>query len=595
MRTSFRNVLFLFFAGASACTGSIGVVAPGGEGPSPGNGGPVSGANSGGSANPGVGVVPPGNPADPGMVAVPPGGSMTTPPPIRASSCTGVPLAGTAPLRRLTRDEYDRTLRDLVGDTSNPSRGFLGDEKVGRFDSNAAAPVSDLAIEKYATAAESVAGNAAMRLAMQLPCAASGDDSCAQSFIVDFGRRVYRRPLTTEEVGRYRALFTMGRTGATFSDGLRLIVTAMLQSPHFLYHVELGEVMAGTLVARLNSFEIAARLAYYLWGTTPDAALMKLAESGSLLTPEAIDKEARRMLAAAPASETVGRFHLQWLGVDHIGEVQKDGKVFGGWTAELQNAMRTEVARFGDWAIREGDGKMNTLFTAPVAFASGPLFSHYGLKDPGGTAGPDGSKRVAADPKQRRGILTTAAVMSVTGSPNQSNPVLRGQMVRSAVLCQELPSPPANVNTSLPAIDPKVTTRERFRQHRQDPTCAGCHQLLDPVGLAFENYDLVGRYRTMDGVNSIDATGEFLTGPADLAGTFNGAIELMEKLTSSQSVKECLATQWTQFALGRPLGADDACALSQASQAFNAAGGDLRELVVAVAKSDGFRYRKVQP
>jgi hypothetical protein len=188
-----------------------------------------------------------------------------------------------------------------------------------------------------------------------------------------------------------------------------------------------------------------------------------------------------------------------------------------------------------------------------------------------------------------------AAPLAVHASPNQSNPVLRGKWVRESLLCQELPPPPPNVNTSLPPVDPKVTTRERFRQHRQDAACRGCHELLDPVGLAFENYDLVGRWRTMDGVNPVDATGEIVGGEGALAGPFSGALALGAKLVPSEALRQCVSRQWMTFALGRALVPEDDCSRDRAAAALAGPGGNVRELVVAVARSDAFRFGQVAP
>lgn len=202
--------------------------------------------------------------------------------------------------------------------------------------------------------------------------------------------------------------------------------------------------------------------------------------------------------------------------------------------------------------LDQSDGKLETMFQAAYTFASAPLYAIYGDKDPGGPAGPDGGKRVALDPAQRAGILTMAAPLAVHASPNQSNPVLRGKWVRESLLCQELPPPPPDVNTSLPPVDPKVTTRERFRQHRQDAACRGCHELLDPVGLAFESYDLVGRWRAMDGVNPVDATGEVVGGEGALAGPFSGALALGAKLVPSEALRQCVSRQWMTTSTGAP-------------------------------------------
>ncbi len=601
----FAALAVLVACAGAGCTGMIGE-GPVGGGTGDGDrggtpapaGGKIAGGGPGGvtpSGSAGVSVpIPPESPGSMGQPSLPapPGGGGATP----GIACGGGIKTGPAPLRRLTRDEYDHSVRDLLADTSSPARAFLADEKVGPFDGNAVAPVTDAIVEKYLAAAESVAAAVVARLSSVVPCAAASDEACGNQFVADFGRRAFRRPLGAVELARYRALFVTGRTGTTFADGIRLVITAMLASPHFLYHVDIGDVVAGVpALAKLSPHEIAARLSYFLQGTTPDGTLGKAADGGALASVDGIDREVRRLLATASSADALARFHIQWMGVDRLADVVKDAKLFPSWTDDVKAALLAETGRFGSWVIQEGGAKVETLLTSPVSFQSASLYKLYGVKDPGGSAAADGSKKVLLDPKQRSGILTQAGTLAATAAANQSNPILRGKFVRQALLCQELPPPPPNVNTSPPAVDPKVTTRERFRQHRNDPSCNGCHTLLDPVGLGFESYDAIGRFRTMDGINPVDATGEIIASPPDLIGSFQGPLELAGRLAASATFKHCLATQWMQFGLGRALAADDQCSAQQAVQALTASGNDLRELIVALTKTDAFRYREVTP
>jgi hypothetical protein len=273
---------------------------------------------------------------------------------------------GAAPLRRLTRSEYDRTVRDLLGDGTRPARGFQPDEKIGAFDHNANAAVSEAALERYASAAESLAAAAVPRLAALLPCSsavtAATEAECARRFVVDFGRRAYRRPLSADEIGRYEGLVKSARAGATFADGIRVALAAMLQSPHFLYHVEVGAPPApGADTAPLTSHELASRLAYLFSGTAPDAELARRADAGGLTTIEEIEREARRLLAGPAAGEVIGEFHVQWMELDRLEGTQKDARLFPVFTPALREAMRAETARFSAHVVREGEGTLATL------------------------------------------------------------------------------------------------------------------------------------------------------------------------------------------------------------------------------------------
>jgi hypothetical protein len=237
--------------------------------------------------------------------------------------------------------------------------------------------------------------------------------------------------------------------------------------------------------------------------------------------------------------------------------------------------------------IRVGDGLMSTLFTASFSFLDGPLFALYGVQQPAGFVP---GTQVNLEPAQRAGLLTQAAFLTAHSHPNQTSPVHRGMLVRENLLCQPLEAPPANVNNVPPSPTPTTSTRDRFAQHSSDPTCAGCHNLMDPIGLGFEHYDSIGAYRAMDGNRPVDATGQILEAQADVVGSFNGAVELANKLAGSREVADCMANQWFRFALGRIESKDDACTLKAIYDGFEASGGNVRELLTALVVSDAFRH-----
>ncbi len=527
------------------------------------------------------------SPGAPGATSAPGTGDAS----VDALVCTGVD-AGAAPLERLTRAQYANAVRDLLGLKAPFDVTLLGeDEKMGPFSSNDVAPVSELTLEQYTEAAETLARAAGTGLAALAPCdrTTQDDAACASHFLDVFGRRAYRRPLADEEKAAYTALYSDYAAGG-YDDAIRVVVETMLQSPNFLYHVELAPPASTAGVLTLDPFELASRLSFFLAATTPDDALLDAAAQGSLADAAGLRAQAERLLNAPTATDALASFHLQWLELDTLGALTKDPAVYPSFDATMAAAMQDETTRFVDYVFRKGDAKLETLLTAPYSFLEGPLFGLYGVAP---VAGADPSMPVMLDPKERAGLLTQGSFLAMHGHENQSAPVQRGKVIIRNVLCESLPDPPPNVDTTPPAPSPGATTRQRFAVHETNPSCAGCHKRIDGVGMGLEAYDGIGAYRTMDGTQPVDATGLFLD-TKDLNGPFNGAIELARDLAGSPEVQQCVATQWLRFALGRMETTADGCSLQGLHQAFDASGHDVRSLLVSVALSDSFRSKRVE-
>ena len=494
-----------------------------------------------------------------------------------------------APLRRLTREQFDNTVRDLLGIADEPSLRIPQDEKISAFYSNAIAPVNRLAVEQFADVADDLATVATADAQAFASCQPAEDEvACAARFVEEFGLRAFRRPLDSDELERYGALFTE-YAATSFADGIRRVVATMLQSPHFLYHLDIVQSADESAVAALDGYQLASRLSYALWQTMPDADLFAAAAAGELATPEGLREQAERLLADDRAADAIASFHLQWLGLDTIRELDKDDALFPEFDASLAEAMQRETARFADHVIRRGDGKLTTLLSAPLGFPEGPLAEIYGVS---ATANPE--EPVMLDPTQRAGLLTQAAFLSTHAHADQTSPVRRGIVIRKNLLCTNLPDPPADVDNTPPEPDPNATTRQRFAAHTGDPACAGCHQLIDPIGLGFENYDALGRFRVEENGAPVDASGE-LTMAGASSGAFNGAVELAHQLAESPEVRACVSSQWFRFALGRLEREPDACSMQRLNQDFAAADYDVRALLLSLVTSDAFRYRKAVP
>jgi hypothetical protein len=372
-----------------------------------------------------------------------------------------------------------------------------------------------------------------------------------------------------------------------FRGGVTLVLETMLQSPDFLYRVELSEgaspVDAEGTIVPLTSWEMASRLSYFLWGSMPDDDLLAAAESDELSTKEQIAAQARRMLDDPRARDAVAMFHQQWLDYDRIGNVGKDSTLFPEWSSAIGDLMKEEMRGFIDHVVFDGEGDLKTLLTAPYTYASEDLAKFYGASG-GGKDGALG--RVDFDPNQHAGILSMGAILAYYAHSDQTSPVLRGKLVREVFLCDTLDPPPAMFQPPMP--DPDTTGRERAKQHASGG-CANCHNLMDPIGFGFENYDALGRWRDQENGAPIDASGSIIE--SDVDGNFDGVRELTNRLAESEDVQACYAKMWFRFAYGRMETTEDACSMEQVTQTFSESGGNVKELLVALTQTDAFMYR----
>ena len=502
------------------------------------------------------------------------------------------------PIRRLTRFEYNRTVRDLLGDTSNPADVLPPEEEVAGFNNQAAALTSsDLLIEQYMKVAEDVAARAVLNMGAPLPdCdpGLEGNDSCALSFIRDFGSRAFRRPLSQTEIERLKAVFDwavddpdLGR----FEDGIQVVIEAALQSPSFLYRAELGaETRIEGDIVPFTSWEMATKLSYMLWNTMPDDALFAAAEADELQTKEQIATQATRMLDDDKARDLIRNFHTQWLLLTHLDSVTKDTSVYPAFSGALRPLWAEEIQAFVEHVILEGDGSLQTLLTADFGFMNEELASFYGDDVLDSVTGPE-FRQVQLDPDRRAGFLTSAGLMASHANVNQSSPVFRGKFVREQLMCNTLPLPPNDLVIEPPEIDPTKTTKEQFEEIGANPACAGCHTLMNPIGFIFEHYDGVGQWRDQQNGKEIDAVGEVVQ-TDDIDGDYDGAIELASALAGSTQVQECVSSQWFRFAYNRTVTQEDSCSVEQLNDVFRSSNFNVRELLVALTQTNAFLYRR---
>jgi hypothetical protein len=518
----------------------------------------------------------------------------------------------------LSQVEYDHTVRDLLGadrPVTLARDGFMPDEVMLGFDNNARAlQVTPVHAEQYLTAAETLARQVVDQLEDHLICDlfALGERACAAAFVDVFGRRAWRRPLTLTEQERLLALFDvapelMGDPDAAPDDeplplpegdpeadpyraGILRVVEALLQSPHFLYRIEIGTPVPGDDTLRaLGAYEVASRLSYFLWRSMPDAELFDAASQDALASADGIAIQARRMLADPRARVGLWSFFEQWLQLDGIASLDRDPRYYPNFGPLEKQLLSDEARAFVEHQVWEG-GDMARLFDSADGFRNAKLAEFYGESAAGMSIG--GMAPAALDPQRRRGVLTLGAVLARHSKPTMSSPIHRGIFVREQILCTALPSPPPNVPTIAPDPDPNLTTREKFAEHTANESCASCHRLIDGLGFAFEHYDAVGRWREDEQGKPIDSTGAVVA-TLDVDGDYAGGADLAAALAGSEQVHRCVATQVFRYAFGRGEAPVDDCTLAAIYAAYTAnERHDFLALVEAVTRTETFRYRR---
>ena len=394
-------------------------------------------------------------------------------------------------VRRLTHAQYDNTVRDLLGDYSKPAERFPPEDYVDGFKNQLTGQgMPPLLVETYSTAAERLALNA-FRIGDingLVPCTPSSfsDQKCRDAFVRRFGLRAFRRPLTEHEVKRYSAAFSeQARVSRRFLDGARVVVEAMLQSPNFLFHVEAGPD------GQYTDYDVASRLSYLLWNTMPDDALFEAAAKGELSSVAGRERTARRLLENAPKSrQALDQFFEEWLRFDRVINAVKANR-YQAFTPELALAMAEETRTLLHHLVSNDLNFMEAL-TADYSFLTSELAELYGVPAPKEQFE---MVKFPAD-SQRAGILGQGTFLASTAGPTDTSPTARGIFIRERLLCQHVPPPPPGVITTLP--DPLVDAKPKGRrqlmvEHVENPTCASCHRLMDPIGFGFEHFDAIGQ------------------------------------------------------------------------------------------------------
>lgn len=491
------------------------------------------------------------------------------------------------PLRLLTSAQYENTIADLLGPGLDAGE-IPADQRINDRGFTAAGttiatvePASVARFEELATSyASQVFADEARRSAL-LGCApADPADPCIGAFIERFGRMTFRRPLSSEERATFDGLLADLLTDGSLSESLELLVTAFLQSPYFLYRVELGESAVGGARA-ITDFEMASRLSFALLNRGPSEALLDAAAAGELDTADGVQRHAAELLADPRAVPVVQSFFHEYFKLGALSGLHRDPEVFPDFDPALGPLFREEIDRLIEEAFRE-DLPIRGLLNQRRAFVNDDLARHYDIDAPGEDwAGVD-----LPEASPRRGLLSTGAFLVSHAAPEETSPMRRGWFIRLALLCDEIEEPPPDAQANFPEADRTKTMRERFAEHVTNPSCQGCHNLLDPLGLPMEDFDAVGAFRETDLGRPLDLSGE-------LEGvTFWGTAELADTLAEHPSVGPCITANLIEYFGSLPKFHRQ----EELGEAIlgGATSSDLRSLLVEITASDVFRYGTAQ-
>jgi hypothetical protein len=496
-----------------------------------------------------------------------------------------------AQVRRLLARQYVASVRELFGEAAALAALPPRDTSLNGFTSIAATQlaVSDELVARYERSALAVA-TAAMgnheRITELVGCTprAPDDADCFRSFIARTGRLVWRRPLSDDEVNDY---VTVAQTAVTqlggFYDGVEFVIAALLESPNFLYQVELGEPLEGApSLRRLDGYEIATRMSFALTDTTPSAWLLDAVEAGELATPDGTRRAAETLLAGPGARSALRGFFAEYLTLSDLPEVPKSPVEFPDYTPELAAAMKEETLRLVEDIVFDRRAPLSELFTASYTFVNADLARHYGVVAPADEV--PWTKAALPSEQKRAGVLGHSSFLSVQSHPDSTSATHRGLFVMERFLCRSMPPPPPDVVTELPPSSEAPTLRERIAVHQEEESCRTCHYFADNIGLAFENYDATGAFRLTENGALIDPA----SAVSEL-GAFDGARTLGAILAQRVDVMECLVRNVFRHSIGHVEIHGERDVIEQLSDEFMADGLDLQELLVALVTSEAFR------
>ncbi len=510
-----------------------------------------------------------------------------------------VDAVGPAPLRRLTNSEYANVLGDLFGAAGEGLvlPALPGETVVGGLENAAETQrPSDVLVARFEETANAYAAQVMSKpewAAALIGCdpAAPG---CAGEFLTRFGRRVFRRPLTAEEYSRFFKQFAAWQREVDFEGAVQLTVSALLQSPQFLYRPELAESPVWGPSVEVEPYNMASRLSFLLWESAPDETLLAAAEKGELHTVEQISAQVERLSHDPRARRVFWSFHRQWLGLERVLQDEhavRTAEIDPGWSALSQTSAVEESKRFVSNVLFD-DGTFRSVLTSRRAWVNSEMARVYGVSV---AAGPNDWVEASLDPAQRSGLLSRVAYLAGFSHRGATSPPIRANEIQLKLLCQSPHPPPPNLDTTPPAQltdGGAATNRQLFEARTASSVCMGCHTALNGIGFGLEHYSASGAYQATDHGLPVNATGHLAGSAVDR--DFDGAVDLAEALSESPVMYDCATSMWLRYALGRAPTEAEQPWQQRLSAHFAQTHGDVRALLVDIATGESFRKRPTE-
>jgi hypothetical protein len=419
-----------------------------------------------------------------------------------------------------------------------------------------------------------------------LICDPASGRACVEKIVTNLANHAYRRPATKQEVASLMKFVAMAKSsGQSTEQGIQLALEAMLVSPEFLFRIERDpNPLDAEKVHRLSDVELATRLSYFLWSSMPDDELLTLAAAGKLRDPATLDAQVKRMMTDKKAGAFADNFAGQWLEIRNLDSITPDPQKFKAWNPQLKDEMRTETNMFFENVLSE-NRPISDFIDAKYTFLNEDLAKFYGIDN---VKGPD-FRRVELTTDQRGGVLSQGSVLAVSSYPSRTSPTIRGKYVLNNILGTVVPPPPPDTPMfDESKIGPEFSIRKQLEQHRSNPTCASCHNKMDVLGFGLENYDAIGKWRTMDGKFPIDVGGTMPNGKK-----FQTTAEMRTILLASMpQVSHCLIEKIMTYALGRGMQTYDNRSIEQINKTLAADGYRFQTLVYEVVRSLPFQSRR---